>query len=169
MEAITTGPFIVPAAPIISALLIGLKNPTGSAKTVTVTVDRCAFPNTGTAFPNPVPETEGFFVQTVTLQPRTCRILTVTGFDANDILRVTVSGDISIEGGKVEVTVVGRRDSGRNEPTMFFRLADFVEAEEDDEDDDDDNVDNYHGKNGRREDNGPQKPDDRRYVDEDDI
>lgn len=47
-----------------------------------------------------------------------------TGFSANNILKVEITGEFGA--GLIEGSVVGRYASGLNEPTMFIRFEEFV-------------------------------------------
>lgn len=129
----STGPFIIPGPPssVPVQLLIALKNQDLLLPhTVVVTVDRQSFGAPAPTFP-PVAEVP-IFIQAVTLLAATCTILIVpaspvtalTGFDANDILKVIITGEFGP--GLIEASVVGRHSNGRNEPTMFIPFEKFI-------------------------------------------
>lgn len=126
----STGPFIVPGPPSPTPvqLLIALENQDSVSHTVTVNVSRQSF---GAPPFTPVIARTIFDVG-VTLSDGECNIVIVpaspvsptSGFDANDILKVTITGEFGI--GLIEGSVVGRYASGVNEPTMFIRFEEFV-------------------------------------------
>ena len=131
-DRITTGPFRVPSDWVAGqGLVVTLLNPTNQARTVRVVVDEVIFdgdppacPNTQVAVMTPICQVD------VTVPALRAVQTQATGFTADDVLRVTVSGATDDEGGLVEVSVVGDRN-GAAEPTMFFRHGDFVEVEDD--------------------------------------
>lgn len=142
-KKISTGPFYVPLSPnaseffffgrVNNGLTIVLKNHTDDTRSVKVTVDECTlalFPTTSVEGPPALPET------TVILQPNECTIVAVpiTFFNT---YRVTIRGDIDLDAEKMEVSVTGGSVNAGGgfvefaDPTLFFRLDDFVEEDDD--------------------------------------
>lgn len=129
MGAITTGPFIVP--PVTSGARRGsapdnfyltLKNPTTEDFVVDLFLDICTSLNdTGE---------DHFDILNLTVPSDSCVTVDAEGLVfPNNVLRLSVSGDVNQKANKVEVTVVGFRSSdGMHEPTMFFRHENFVKV-----------------------------------------
>lgn len=134
MGIITSGPIFVPlfldgtSNLPVDRLLIGLKNPTNSAKTVRVIVERCK----DVLFPATSQETT-ILDQKVTLQAMNCTVLRIlakpTTFQGDNTLRVTVSGDTEADKGEgIEVSLFGGND-GRPTVSMMFKHKDFFKVE----------------------------------------
>ncbi|MBO8162647.1 MAG: hypothetical protein H0Z34_02880 [Brevibacillus sp.] len=126
-KMLTTGPFVVPVmTPGTNeppkTLLVILSNPTNEWKSVTVSVHSCPSSIGVPVCNKPLPNSP----QTISLPPGTCDLLNFSGYNAGDILRVTIEGDISIFADEVEASIVGRTSSGIHEPTMFFRHEHFL-------------------------------------------
>ncbi|WP_223593912.1 hypothetical protein [Neobacillus bataviensis] len=128
-EAITTGPFKVPAkisgdpaGSFPNITQIQFKNPTTKDFTIDMIID---FATSSSGPEQQLPPTRNFLVP-----HNSTRVIFLFGYAPNYILRVTVKGDVDEDAEKVEVTVVGFRSSDNmHEPTMFFRHSDFVEVE----------------------------------------
>jgi hypothetical protein len=122
---ITTGPSVVPfkmtGDPVggpPDTLFVTLKNHTNRTLQADIIFSVCPLLNSiGT-------ETD-FFGSSI-LDPKSCGTL---GFSIvpNNVVRITVVGDVNLDAREIEVTVYGRRTSdGMHEPTMYFRHDDFV-------------------------------------------
>lgn len=143
-KKISTGPFYVPLSPsgadlfffgrFNNGLNIVFKNHTDDTRKVKVTVDECnlaLFPTTSVEGPPALPET------TVILQPNECTIVAVP-ITALKTYRVSIRGDIDLDAEKMEVSVTGGSTNGGvvefADPTLFFRLDDFVKEDDDNDD-----------------------------------
>lgn len=134
MGKITSGPFFVPlfidgtSNLPVDRLLIGLKNPTNSAKTVRVTVERAR----DALFPATSLEVT-ILNQLVTLPADNWTVLRIfagpTTFGGNDMLRVNVQGDTDEDSEGIEVTLFGGND-GRPTISMVFNHEDFIEVDD---------------------------------------
>ncbi|MXQ55264.1 hypothetical protein [Shimazuella alba] len=131
---ITSGPFFVPlfidgtSNLPVDRLLIGLKNPTDSSRTVRVIVDR----SEDVLFPATAPETI-ILNQVVTLPADNSTVLTIfagpTTFQGDNILRVTVVGDTDEDAEGIEVALFGGND-GRPTVSMIFKHEDFIKVDD---------------------------------------
>ncbi|PEJ25045.1 hypothetical protein CN689_26410 [Peribacillus butanolivorans] len=126
-KTITTGPMVVPfkmtGDPVGSfpdILFITIKNHTDKTLQASSIVSLCPSLNaigTETDFPP----------SSFLLTPKSCGTVGFLGYVPDNVLRVTVTGDVDLDATVLEVTVFGRRISdGMHEPTMYFRHHDFV-------------------------------------------
>jgi hypothetical protein len=134
-KKITSGPFFVPlfldgTGPLpVDYLLIGFKNLSSRESTVRVIVKVCR--ETLLYPPNTPPEIT-IYRQIVKMPPETCAVIRLDAgedtFQGNNLLRVTIEGDVYENGKGVLVALSGGSD-GRSTVSMVFKHADFIELE----------------------------------------
>ncbi|MGG2933969.1 hypothetical protein ABEO66_07280 [Bacillus pacificus] len=128
-SAITTGPLLIPSKMSGDSngagpdwIFFPIKNPTSKDLTIELFVEVCPTD----------PNKPDYTVSSGTLKvPRnSClRNIAITGLKPGDILRIVAKGDISIQGEKIELSVVGVRVSDRmNEPTLYVPHGDFIKT-----------------------------------------
>lgn len=136
-KKLTSGPFFVPSIDrtpqgAVEFLLIGFKNLANKTSTVHVSVHAC---RDITPFPATPPEIE-IFREKVTIPAGNCAVIKFdagpTTFQAHNMLRVAVEGDIDKDGEKVVVTLSGgKEEDGRIViASMVFKHEEFIELDD---------------------------------------
>lgn len=142
MGKLTSGPFFVPLsidgtdAGVVDFLLIGFKNLAGETSNVTVTVTVCRdpflYPGISPEVPVPITISTGTFTELpVRIPAGSCTVVRVDAgedtFEGNNMLRVTVEGDIEEDGEEVVVALSGYTEDGRTVVSMVFKHDEFIE------------------------------------------
>lgn len=141
-KKITSGPFFVPLfndGSEVDFLLVGFKNLADEESTVKLSIRVCRdpflYPGTSPEVPVPITISTGTFRKLpVTLPAGSCTVVKVnagTGtFQGNNMLRVTLEGDVDEDGDGVVVALYGARTDGQTVASMVFKHDDFIELED---------------------------------------
>lgn len=144
-KKLTSGPFFVPlsldgtSSGSVDFLLIGFKNLADEQSTVNLSVHVCRdpflYPGISPEVPVPITISTGTYTELpVDIPAGSCTVVKVDAgqgtFRGNNMLRVTVEGDLDEDGEGVVVALSGGKTDGRTAVSMVFKHDDFIELDD---------------------------------------
>ncbi|WP_167834185.1 hypothetical protein [Mesobacillus selenatarsenatis] len=141
-KKLTSGPFFVPLfqdGTAVEYLLIGFKNLADEQSTVNLSVQVCRdpflYPGISPEVAVPITISTGTYTElAVDIPAGSCTVVKVDAgpetFQGNNMLRVTLEGDLDEDGEEVVVALSGVKTGGETVVSMVFKHNDFIELDD---------------------------------------